>query len=165
VQDASGVRAVEVRNVLGDARAEPVEVEMCVARDQGVERPEHCLDADRTHQVALVVLQLFAELLAPRFFADGQHVGPVDRATIAHARQPEHESQHSALRVECAGGHAADFLGDAENRCGHAVRESGAPDLILEGDGLVVLVVGGQRAEDDAVRFVTRAWGERRLLH
>ena len=90
--------------------AEPIEVEVRVAGDERVERPEHRLDADGAHELALVILQSLAEMIAARVLADREHVGPVDQTPVAYAGEPEHEAEHSAGRVERGGGHAADFL-------------------------------------------------------
>jgi hypothetical protein len=89
----------------------------------------------------------------------------VDETPVADAGEPEHEAEHPAVRVECRGGDAADLLAHAEYGGGHTVGESGAPGLVLEGDGFVVFGGRGERAEDDPVGFDAGSWVERRLLH
>ncbi len=54
--------------------------------------------ADGAHDLALVMLESLAELLAARILADGEHVGPVDQTTVAHAGEPEHETEHATVR-------------------------------------------------------------------
>ena len=96
VQHAVG-DAVHVFNVLGQPHAKPVEIEMCVARDQRIERPVDDRGAQVAHHVPLVLLEPPAKAEVSRVWPHGQHVRPVNRAAALDPGESEHEAEQSAV--------------------------------------------------------------------
>jgi hypothetical protein len=110
--------AVHLLDVLDDADAELVEVQVGVAGDQRIVRPVDNRRPERADGVALVLLELAPEPEVARLLADSEHVRPVHHAAALDAGQPEDEAEQPTLCVERSGGDAADALADLEDARG-----------------------------------------------
>ena len=75
----------------------------------------------------------------------------MDELAISDPREAEHETEQTPALVESTGADAADLLRDAKDGGRHAVAEPCSPNLILQRDRAIVVVRGGQRAEQNAV--------------
>src|SRR6185437_13005505 len=144
VQCTAGLAAVHVGNVLGNAHAQPVEVEVSVAGHERVEGPVHAHDAEATDGFALKLLEVAPDPVIAEFGSYGEHVGPVDQVTPFDAGEAEDEADQAVIAVEGAGGDAADALGHLENGGGDPFVELRAPGFVLEGDAGVVFGRGAE---------------------
>lgn len=93
VQRTAGVAAVHVFHVLRRTRAQPHEVEVCVAGDERIERPVHRAHTHRYAQFTLQQLEAFAKVEPARFVPHCEHVRPVRHLTVAYTRDAEHEAK------------------------------------------------------------------------
>ena len=89
-------RAVHVGDVLDDARAQAIEIEVRVLRDQRVECPADAANAATRQLGALTVLEHAPDTKIPSRFSHAENVGPVDDFLVFHASQPEHEADADA---------------------------------------------------------------------
>ena len=122
----------------GQAKCEPVTLERGISHDAAF---EECAK-----------LELFEEASDPvvtEVCPDREHVGPVDEVPVLDAGHAEDESDDVSAPVECAGGDAADALGDLEDGGGYSLAESGTPDPVLELDAGDELFVGREVAHSD----------------
>ncbi len=159
VQRAPGVGAVDVLDVLDGECAEPVDVEVRVARHQRVRRPEHRLDADPHHLLPLEMLQPVADVMPARFLAHGEHVGPVDGLAALHAGQPEHKADHAIIRVERPRGHSTDLLRYAQDRGRYALGKAAPPRFLLNLAAFGIFLQRPQVAYADGVERIGHPTG------
>ena len=85
--------AVHVLDVVDQADAQPIEVEVGVPRLERIERPEHARDPSAREHGALHLLQVATHAHAARVLADAEHVGPVNRLTVAQAGEADTRSR------------------------------------------------------------------------
>src|SRR4051794_28018096 len=155
MQRTPGIQPVHVGDIIGDPGAQTVEIEMRVAGDQRVERPDDASDSHLRHQRALVELEPAADAMIPRLRSHREHVGPVNQVPVSEAGHAEHETEHwTALSrtIERRRRHSPEVLRHLENRARHPLVETGPPGLVLNPDALVVLRLGLDPANRDVVR-------------
>src|SRR5690606_10873916 len=140
-------------------RAEPVEVEVRVARDERVEGPVDAPDADGAAGVALVLLEPASQSGVVQLGSHRKHVRPVYELAVLHTGHAEDEAEQAPRLVECAGGHAADALRHLEDRGRNPLAERGAPGGLLKLDAGGVFLGRREWANVDPRRV---AAGDRR---
>src|SRR5687768_15852845 len=123
--------AVHVLDVVDDAYAESIEVEMGVARLQRIERPKHSSNASAGKLLALELLEMAPDTGSADTLAHAEHVRPVNRLPIADAGEAEHEANERPGGIERADGEPANTRGHAKQRRRDMV-ERAPPDLRLQ---------------------------------
>lgn len=139
--------AVHRRDELVDPRPHPVEVEVRVARDQGIVCPVDRLDSEPPAGIALIGLEAFAEVLSLCGRVYGEHIRPVDQFSVPNPGDPEDEAHQSPVIIEGAGDDAPGLRRDQEHRGGDLLGESCAPGQLLESDAGGAVGVGGEVAD------------------
>ena len=126
---------------------------MSVPRDERVEGPVNCFDAEAeaTTELPLISFEALAHVLPPCFWAYGEQVGPMRQLAPVGARYAEHEAKHAATWGECRRTNAAQFLTDHEDRERDAFAEIVAPRLFLDCNAFLVLVERIDSANNRAV--------------
>ena len=102
--------SVHVFDILGDVRAEHIDVEMGVPRHERIVRPVDHHATDLLHGVALKVLQASSQTEISCLGPHGEHVGPVYDASVLHTGEAIHEAEQLTVGVERASGHTTHTL-------------------------------------------------------
>ncbi|MBA4071148.1 MAG: hypothetical protein C0497_04820 [Gemmatimonas sp.] len=138
--------AVHVLHELVDARAQLVEVQVRIARDERIPGPVHDADAHCLASRALPGLQPSAQPAAAQFRNDGQHIAPVGEHAVADACQPEDKADKTSGRIEGAGRDPANLGTDLEDGRRDELGESRSPGRLLEGHALPAILVADEVA-------------------
>ena len=141
--------AVHVVDILRQAHAKAVEVQVRVPRDERIVRPIDHRASDLPHRLSLILLETApqAEIASVRTY--GQHVGPVDDFTALDPRQSKDEPQEIARLAECTGNDAADTLRHLQDARRNDVREFSSPRGLLKLDACMQLRRRSKRADLD----------------
>ena len=105
---------------------------MSVAGNERIVRPIDFLDPTAQENVALVELEFPSDAGVAETIFYGQHVRPMDRASMTEARKAKHKSDHRALCIEGARCNSSDLLDNLRKRCGDDLGEVLTPDFPLE---------------------------------
>src|SRR4051812_3328060 len=103
MQIASCFLTVHVAHVLHDMNAEHVEVEVRVARHEGIEGPIDHAGSRTRDGLTLKLLETPANTEVLSFGAHGKHIGPMHRAAVLDTGQSEHKTDETPFLRERTG--------------------------------------------------------------
>ena len=137
----AGALPIHVPHVLRHAHAEHIDVEVCVARDEGVERPRDRRRANLPRGCSLRFFEPTAHAAVLRFGRDAEHVRPVHDGAFLNTSEPEDKADERAAatapprtRVESTEENATHPSRDLQNARRHNLREILTPDPTLQCD-------------------------------